>query len=322
MVVNKYYFSFIAILFLLCSCTNYELTPISNWKQLSNFPGVARASSTSFVFGEKAYVCLGRSGVKYDFLKDVWEYNSITDRWTQKTDFPGAARVKAIGAVIGNKAYVGLGAVAPYNGNQFNDFWEYDITGDSWRQLTSFPGEAKTDLFCAVVDSCIYTTDGFSATDFNQDTYKYSPKTNTWTRLTNFPVTRSSVAGFSIGQNIYLGTGYELANFKDFYCYNTLTDIWSRVADAPEGRVLSKGIAINGKGYLMLGRYWDSSLNGGKLLKDIVEYDPILNKWSRCGDFPGDARQNMVVFTIGGKGYVVGGEDDNERKSDVWVFQP
>ena len=63
-------------------------------------------------------------------------------------------------------------------------------------------------------------------------------------------------------------------------------------------------------------------LDGGKLLKDIVEYDPIQNKWSRCGDFPGGARQNPVVFTINGKGYIMGGEDDTERKADVWVFTP
>jgi len=306
----------------LCSCTEYDFSPISTWKQLSNFPGMSRASASSFVVGDKGYVCLGRSGAKVDFLKDLWEYDSKTDSWTQKADFPGAARVKAIAAVIGNKAYVGLGCVSAYEGNQFNDLWEYDNTTDTWKQLASFPGEAKNDLFCAVVDSCLYTTDGFAATGFDQETYKYSPKTNSWTRLKDIPVTRSSTAGFSIGNELYVGTGFFLENQKDFYCYSPLTDNWRRVADAPEGRILSKGLSINGKGYVMLGRSWNGSLNGGRLLKDIVEYDPKRNTWSRCGDFPGGARQNMVVFSINGKGYIVGGEDDNERKRDVWMFTP
>jgi hypothetical protein len=30
----------------------------------------------------------------------------------------------------------------------------------------------------------------------------------------------------------------------------------------------------------------------------------------------------MVAFTINGKGYIVGGEDDVERMSDVWMFEP
>lgn len=307
---------------LLSACTEYQLAPITNWTHLSDFPGASRASATSFVVGEKAYVCLGRSGSKFDFLKDVWEYDSKTDSWTRKADFPGTARVKAIAGVIGTKAYVGLGDIAPHAGNQFNDFWEYDHVTDSWKLLTPFPGEAKSDLFCAVVDSCIYTTEGFTATGFNSDTYKYSPKTNSWTQLKECPMPRSGTAGFSIGSNFYVGTGYCMGNFSNFYCYNTSTMNWIKVADAPTGRVLAKGLSINGKGYILMGRYWNGSLNGGKLLKDIQEYDPIQNKWTKCGYFPGDARQNMVVFTINGRGYVVGGEDDTERKKDVWMFTP
>jgi len=320
--VTPDYFIIFLFLFLLgaCSSSEYELTPITTWKQRGNFPGTARASAVSFVSGDSAYVCLGRSGSKTGFLKDLWEYNSQTDAWTRKADFPGVARVKAVAGVIAGKAYVGLGCVSAYNGNQFSDFWEYNLTTNAWKQMASFPGEAKNDLFSVVVDSCLYTTEGFTATDLNRNTYKYSPKTNSWTRLTDSPVARSSTAGFSIGQDLYVGSGYYLDNFKDFYCYHTLTDSWSRMADLPDARILSKGITINGKGYILLGRYWDGSLNGGKLLKDIVSYDPAVNKWSRCGLFPGDARQNMVAFTINGRGYIVGGENDSERMTDVWEF--
>jgi len=306
---------------LLCGCEDYQLTPITHWTKLGIFPGIARASASSFVVGEKGYVCLGRSGWKMGFLKDVWEFEPKTDTWTRKADFPGAARVKAIAGVIGNMAYVGLGSVAPYDGNQFSDLWEYDNTTDTWKQMASFPGDAKNDLFCAVVDSCLYTTEGSAATIFTPYTYKFSPKTNSWTQLKDCPVSRSSTAGFSIGTNVYVGSGYYTANYKDFYCYHTTTNTWDRMADLPDARILSKGISINGKGYVLLGRYWNGSLNGGRLLKDVVEYTPSTNSWSRCGDFPGDARQNMVVFTIAGKGYVVGGEDDAERKGDAWVFE-
>jgi len=313
---------FILFVLIISGCTEYELTPINSWKQLTNFPGTARASASSFVIGEKAYIILGRSGARAGFLKELWEYDSTQDSWIRKADFPGVARVKAIAGVIGDKAYAGLGSVSPYDGNQFSDFWEYNNTTDTWVQMASFPGIAKNDLFCAVVDSSLYVTEGFASTIFNKDTYKYSPKTNTWTRLADCPVRRSSTAGFSIGSDIYVGSGYYTANYKDFYCYHTPTNTWSRKADLPEARILSKGISINGKGYIMLGRYWNGSLDGGKLLKDVVEYDPTSNTWTRCGDFPGGARQNMVAFTINGKGYIVGGEDDTERKSDVWTFEP
>jgi len=317
----KYYHLFL-LAFFMASCTKYELVPISNWEQLNDFPGESRASATSFVYQDKAFICLGRTGSNGDFLNDLWEYDSNTDLWSRKSDFPGTARVKAIGATIGNKAYVGLGAIAAYEENQFSDFWEYDIMHDTWKQLALFPGEAKNDLFCAVIDSCIYTTEGFSANTFSSDTWKYEPKTNQWTQLTSCPVKRTNVAGFTIGKDLYVGSGFKIWNYKDFYCYHTETDTWSRIADLPEARILAKGLSINGQGYIMLGRYWNGSLNGGKLLSDVLKYDPLTNKWTQCGDFPGGGRQNMVVFSIGGKGYIVGGEDDFERKSDVWMFKP
>lgn len=317
----KYYTLILLILLLSCR-QEVEWSPISNWDQLNDFPGEARASATSFVYQDKAFICLGRSGPREGFLNDLWQYDSQTDQWTRKTDFPGAPRVKAVGAVVGDKAYVGLGAIAPYEGNQFSDFWEYDIPTDTWKQVASFPGPAKNDLFYAVIDGCIYMTEGYTATQFNSDTYKYDPATDTWTQLKNCPVKRTGTAGFAIGKDLYVGTGYDIDRYKDFYCYHTETDSWNRVADLPAVRVLSKGITIGGRGYIMLGRYWNGSLNGGRLLADVVSYDPLTDKWTKCGDFPGGGRQNMVVFAINGKGYVAGGEDDRNRKSDVWVFQP
>lgn len=303
---------------LIVSCQNFDFTPISNWQQLNDFPAPARASATAFVYQDKAFICLGRSGLKSGFLKDLWLYDSQTDQWTRKSDFPGEPRVKAIGVVIGEKAYVGLGGGITY-ADPYKDFYEYDLLNDTWKQLASFPGEASSDLFCAVIGNCIYTTLGYSKT-YNSDTYKYDPQTNTWTKLKNCPVERSGTAGFAIGKDLYVGTGY--ANYKDFYCYHTENNSWSRMADLPKGRVLSKGLSINGQGYIMLGRFWGGSLNNGKLLSDVVKYDPATDEWTRCGDFPGGARQNMVVFAINGKGYVVGGEDDYVRKPDVWMFQP
>lgn len=319
--IKKTFFLSVFLL-MLVSCKKFDLTPITNWQRLNDFPGTERASATSFVYQDKAFICLGRSGDRGSFLKDLWEYDSNADLWTRKTDFPGAARVKAIGGVIGDKAYVGLGAIAPYAGNQFNDFYEYDIQNDSWKQVASFPGKAVNDLQCYVINNCIYTTEGYTDTQFKPDTYKYDPQTDEWTRLKDCPVKRTGTAGFAIGRFLYVGTGYDIERYKDFYRYDTNTDTWKRDADLPAVRVLSKGMTINNFGYILLGRYWNGSLNGGHLLSDVVCYDPENYEWARCGDFPGGGRQNMVVFSINGKGYVVCGEDDNERKKDVWVFEP
>jgi len=312
---------------LLSSCKDYPTEPINDWTHLSDFPGTPRASATSFVVGDKAYICLGRSGGNGSgFLNDLWEFNSVDSSWTRKANLPESfkARVKAVAGVIGLKAYVGMGAVSPYvePNKQFNDFWEYDTQTDTWTRKADFPGEGKNDLFCTVVDGCLYTAMGYTGDARLHDTYKYDPSSNLWTKLPRCPGNYNNPAGFSIGHDFYVGSGFNGSNHNEFYRFQTQLEKWSQVADLPDARILSSGVSINDKGYVLLGRYWNGALNGGRLLSDIVEYDPAENSWTKRGSFPGGARQNAIVFSINGKGYVVGGEDDAERKSDVWMFRP
>lgn len=310
----------------LSSCEDYPTDPIDveDWdSSLGEFPGVARASGTSFVVGNKAYICLGRSEWKSGFLKDLWEYDPDNDKWTQKTDFPGQARAKAIAGVIGTKAYIGMGSIGAIElSNQFCDFYEYDTRTDIWTKKADFPGEARNDLFCAVVDGALYATLGFTGIQRSVQTWKYDPTTNVWTQMTDAPHEASNAAGFAIGNCFYEGSGFRGSNLNFFYCFRPDIQKWIRKANLPDARMLSNGLAINGKGYILLGRYWNGALNGGRLLSDIVEYDPASDSWTKRGNFPGGARQNAMVFSIGDKGYIMMGEDDAERKSDVWSFRP
>jgi N-acetylneuraminic acid mutarotase len=321
--MNRHSFLIFFVLIGFCACKDYPSEPINDWTHLNDFPGVARASASSFVVGDKAYICFGRSAWKGDFLKEIWEYNSLTDTWIRKTDFPGSARVKAVAGVIGTKAYIGMGATAAYDESAiFNDFWEYDTQKDTWTQKTSFPGKGKNDLFCTVVNDTLYVTMGFTGYTRSEETWKYDPLTDIWSQLPNCPYNASNIAGFHIGNSFYVGTGFRGYNMKVFYQFRTDIRKWVKKSDLPHSRMLSNGLTVKDKGYMLLGRYWNGSLNGGGLLSDILEYDPAADTWTKRGDFPGGARQNAVVFSIGEKGYIVMGEDDTERKSDVWTFRP
>lgn len=306
-----------------CSCRDYPTEPINDWTRLKDFPGAARASATSFVVGDKAYICFGRSGWKSDVpLKELWEYDSQTDTWARKSDYPGVGRVKAVAGVIGTKAYLGMGSSGIFDEKPYNDFWEYDTQTDTWSQKASFPGKGGNDMYCTAVNGAIYTTMGFAVLKRTNETWKYDPQSDIWTQMPEVPYTASNIAGFCIGNNFYVGTGFRGCNLDFFYRFRTDVQKWTRMADVPEPRMLSNGVAVKDKGYILLGRYWNGALNGGRLLSDIVEYDPATNTWTKRGNFPGGARQNSVVFSIGEKGYVVMGEDDDERKSDVWMFRP
>lgn len=308
---------------LLTACTAVEEVPITDWVHHTNFPGPARASATTFVIGDSAYLCCGRSDSIDAVLNEVWKFNSQDASWTQLDNFPGVPRLKPIGVTINGKAYVGLGSNGThYENSVYNDFYEFDPTTGHWTQKASFPGPDGNDLAYAVVNGCLYTAMGFTGYIRSSDTYKYDPVTDTWTKLENSPSSYSATAFFSIGDDFYLAGGYQGRNIRTMFRFNTVKEKWFTAASMPEGRIMSNGLEISGKGYVMLGRFWAGSENGGGLLSDIVEYDKNANAWTKRGDFPGGARQNAMVFTIRGRGYIVMGENDSRLLPDVWSFKP
>jgi len=306
----------------LISCEDVVERPIQ-WNRMADFPGTPRASATAFSIGQKAYVCFGRSGDYAGYLNDFWEYDATTDTWTQKANFPGEARVKAVAGVINGKAYVGLGAKGAYEStNLFKDWWEYDPSTDQWTQKASLPDSASNDLSATVINGRLYTTMGFNGISFCNCTFCYEPITNTWTKLATAPRCYSGKACFAIGDYFYVGSGFRGYNVPLFFRYNTTNDTWKEVSSLPKGRILSNGMSLAGKGYVMLGRYWNGEQNHGRLLSDVVEYDPTKDEWTPRGDFAGGARQNAVTFVIDSVGYVLLGETNTERKRDVWTFKP
>jgi len=65
------------------------------------------------------------------------------------------------------------------------------------------------------------------------------------------------------------------------------------------GRSSAVAFAINGKGYVALGR--DSS---GASLKDCWQYDPEKNIWTEKAPFPDSARVKAIAAVVNGKAYV------------------
>lgn len=308
---------------LLAACTRVEEVPLTDWVQLDDFPGASRASSSAFVISDKAYLCCGRIDLPGDTVNEVWQFDSNTNEWTQLDTFPGQSRVNAVAVTLEGKGYVGLGSNGSiYEKSVLRDFYMFDPTSGVWTQKASFPGQAANDLSYAVIDGCLYTTRGFTGISRSSETYRYDPQTDVWTQLEDNPHSYSASAAFSIGKYLYVAGGYEGRNIRTAFRYHSVDNKWSDVASMPKGRMLSQGLEIDGKGYVLMGRFWNGPENGGGLLSDILEYDPNENVWVDRGDFPGGLRQKAAVFTIQGRGYIVMGENNERRLSDVWSFKP
>ncbi|MFT7160799.1 MAG: N-acetylneuraminic acid mutarotase [Bacteroidia bacterium] len=88
---------------------------------------------------------------------------------------------------------------------------------------------------------------------------------------------------------------------------------WLRMADIPPtGRSDSNfaTLEIAGKGYIGpdVGRY------------NFLMFDPVTNKWERKADLPFDESFGSATFTIGTKGYYVGGVYGDEALQHVWQY--
>ena len=91
------------------------------------------------------------------------------------------------------------------------------------------------------------------------------------------------------------------------------------------GRSSAVGFAVNGKGYVALGR--KSAEN--ELFKDCWEYDPVNNSWTQKANFPGATRVKATAATVDGKAYVGLGFNpakgmfkDSAYLNDWWMFEP
>jgi N-acetylneuraminic acid mutarotase len=115
-----------------------------------------------------------------------------------------------------------------------------------------------------------------------------------WEATTPFPgYIRESAAGFWIGDNFYTGLGwgyldenYQVGdNLNDFYEYNTLTKIWTKKADFPDiGRFSVVAFSTANKGYIGFGESFFDNPQGNTLVyKDLWEYDPSLDNWTKIG---------------------------------------
>jgi len=199
----------------------WEYNPTADrWTQKAPFPGAARSGSVALVIGQKVFILAG-SG------KDVWEYEPAADHWARKTDFPGASRFLPAGFVINGKGYVGTGVLGGPPFAAANDFWEYELAGDSWTKKADFPGTARGYALGFSVNGKGYV--GMGMTNINnsgtnmilsREMWEYDPAGNSWVARGEFAgQARTMAVGFVIGTYMYIGSGNNASgqNLGDFW---------------------------------------------------------------------------------------------------------
>ncbi len=249
--------------------------------------------------------------------------------WIQQSDFGGVARHRTTMLSLGNKIYAGLGH---YNGAGtnvlFDDWWQYDPATNAWTQKADYLGGICYHAAGFAIDDIGYVGTGRISETGNtlvKDFFKYSPTTNTWTQITDFPGTgRRGAVGFSIGAYGYVGTG---TSSDDMYRYDPSSNSWTQVASVPGGdRESAVGFELNGFGYLGTGFAYNFAWSS----TDFYKYNPSTDQWTPIADVGIDPidgpipRMEASAFSVNGKGYVLTGDNisSGDNYKDMWELDP
>lgn len=215
-------------------------------------------------------------------------------------------------------------AILSYNFQQDTAYGEvlpFDGDLNFWTRKTDFGGGLRWNARGFTIGQKAYIGTGHDGLYNKKDLWEYDPVTNSWAQKADLPgVERTYAVSFSIGQKGYIGTGRYISSYvKDFWEYDPQFNSWAQIPDFPGGdRAFAVGFSIGQKGYVGMGFANSGAID---IRKDLWEFDPASNTWSRKGDFPGKERGSAAGFSIGQKGYVGAGFSADFEK-DFWEYDP
>jgi N-acetylneuraminic acid mutarotase/photosystem II stability/assembly factor-like uncharacterized protein len=197
-------------------------------QSISSLPSVARHSAIGFAINGKGYIGLGIDNSN-NYLKDLWQYDPITDTWLQRASFPGAASKGCSVVIINNKAYMINGSA--FNGTAityYNECWEYDPASDSWLQRSSFPGAGRTYTLASESGNKLICGGGNAALYLN-DYFQYDPAADLWTPIAAAPSNAYRTNGQTFSKNnkaYFIGGYFPSNNETTVYSYDASTSTW------------------------------------------------------------------------------------------------
>ncbi len=250
----------------------WEYDPLTDqWTRIADFPGLSRGGSVAITISGKGYVGTGSDKIASstendnNHFRDFYEFNPVSGVWTRKADFQGVGRHSAACFVINNEGYIGTGHWgddAPYgNLEAADDFWKYNPLTDTWSEAIKFPEPAEGAVgFEINGKGYIY--------NFNK-LFEFDGMT--WTRKTAPVMETTSNVAFTINNFGYFGLGTGFHGATDyFWQYDPVTsDTKDFFIGYYQGRYGSSAFVINGKAYIVCGRYLNESE-----INEVWEFDP------------------------------------------------
>ncbi len=179
----------------------------------------------------------------------------------------------------------------------FNPFTNKFETGTN----TPIQGNSGTMQCSATIGNIDYL--------FNSDSKNiYKLENNVWTIETQLPVSYKSSRSyaFSLSDSLLYFVS------SDLYAYNIKSKIWTKKATFSWGEIIGC-IALNNRAFAL------------NFSKEVREYNPETNSWTKISTYPGTLRGNIVSFSYGNKiyfglAYDTYAVENNWLNNDFWSF--
>jgi N-acetylneuraminic acid mutarotase len=184
----------------------------------------------------------------------------ITHQWEQVPTFSGIERENATSFVIADKFYVGLGRGAKKDTvKSLNDFYEYNPTSKTWKQIADFPGISRQSAIGFTLNNKGYVGIGLKfvcavnraceITDL-MDFWEYDPLNNNWKKVATFDI---QVNKRWIGSVVTLNNKAYILYDNFIWEFDTANYTLTKKAKSPEELTFATSFTLNNKGYFGTG---------------------------------------------------------------------
>ncbi len=194
-----------------------------------------------------------------------------------------------------------------------NIMWMYDPLLDTW--ITRKNMEiVRTGFSTCVYNGKIHAIGGAqkvygTPTLTTKSIEVYDPEQDSWTQLTDMPVSRYDHTASIVGSKIYIIGGYDdpfAQPFSRVDIYDLATETWTTGTPMLTPRVQLSTVVLNGKIYAIGGQRGVSTNESGE--KTMEVYDPATDTWTSAADMLTQVKM-MSACTLNGRIYVFGGAE-------------
>ncbi|CAJ1446839.1 unnamed protein product [Effrenium voratum] len=274
-----------------------------------------------WIFGGRG---IGPAG-GFDYIKDVWAYNTQNDTWRNASAAGGPSARQAAQAAFGQKKVWIFGGLTA--SGSVGDFFAYDTQGESWTQVV--PGNSGPSARfggSAVFEPAdrLWFFSGGNSGSF--DVWTFDIAGNSWAQRADAPMGARSYHSslFENGRVWIFGGTAGSAFYNDLWLLDIQADTWTNMttADGPPPRRSHAAALSQAQNIMWIhgGYFYDYDLSQQAKRGDVWGYDTGVGAWTEVMGPAVVRYQHVAVVDWSDRMFIYAGTGSSSVTDSVDVF--